>query len=260
MNDSRETTSVIADAERLLASLTGVVSAHVVAGPEGTLREIHVLATPDLHPKQVVRNVESALSAGLGIHIDRRIVSVAQVRADALASTADLFADAGAEPARAPDAADPARTADATWGEGPRAGQRSAPVASGPIEPPRVVYLGYDAYIDAARRATCSVTLRAGPDEFTGQGRGNDTPRGRAQAAAQATFAALAACRGEDRLGLEGVDIVTAHDREFVLVAARAIDGRRPVPLTGAAHLHTTPEEAAIFASLQATNRWRVSV
>jgi len=230
-----------------------------VAGPEGTLREIHVLAKPDLHPKQVVRNVESALSAGLGIHIDRRIVSVAQERPDALTATADLFAEGGAVAVRASDA-NPARGADATWSGATGAAQRPAPVSGEPVEPPRVVYLGYDAYIDAARRATCSVTLRAGPDEFTGQGRGNDTPRGRAQAAAQATFAALAACRGEDRLGLEGVDIVTAHDREFVLVAARAIDGRRPVPLTGAAHLHTTPEEAAIFASLQATNRWRASV
>ncbi len=238
--------------ERLLASLTGVYSAHVVAGPEGTLREIHVLATPEFHPKQIVRNVESALSAGLGIEIDRRIVSVAQVRADALSPAPDVLAQPKGDGAAAP-----APVAAATAAPGDSA--LPSPTRPAPAGAPRVIYLGYDAHIDGSRRATCSVTLRSGADEFTGQGRGHDTPRGRAEAAAQATFAALAACRGDEDLGLEGVAIVSAHDREFVLVAARALDGRRPIPLTGAAHLDASPEEAAIFASLQATNRWRVS-
>ncbi|MBX6364459.1 MAG: hypothetical protein IRZ00_11380 [Gemmatimonadetes bacterium] len=79
--------------ERLLSSLAGVVSARVVVGTQGEIEEIHVLATPAVHPKQVVRNVESALSAGLGIIVDRRIVSVAQVR--------DEFLDeVAAEPTR----------------------------------------------------------------------------------------------------------------------------------------------------------------
>lgn len=255
MNDSRATTPLLPGVERLLASLTGVFSAHVVAGPEGTLEEIHILATPELHPKQVVRNVESALSAGLGIEIDRRIVSVAQVRPDAvppapgprLAPTpngarAHERATAIVAPAAAPQPAAPEETPAAAF------------------DHPRIVFLGYDAHIDTARRATCRVTLRSGPDEFSGQGAGQDTLRGRAEAAAQATFAALASCRGEDRLGLEGVAVVAAHGKQFVLVAARALDGRRPVPLTGAAPLLETPEEAAIFASLQATNRWRASL
>src|SRR5512142_3530987 len=71
---------VEASVERLLASLAGVVSVRAIAGADGRLEEIHVLSTPELHPKQVVRNVESALSAGLGLEVDRRIVSVAQVR------------------------------------------------------------------------------------------------------------------------------------------------------------------------------------
>ena len=65
--------------ERLLSSLAGVVSARVLLDYEGRIRELHVLATPELHPKQVVRNVESALSAGLGVEVDRRVVSVAQI-------------------------------------------------------------------------------------------------------------------------------------------------------------------------------------
>ena len=71
--------------ERLLCGLAGVVSARAVAQPDGMIEEIHVLATERLHPKQVVRNVESALSAGLGLDVDRRVISVAQIRGDASA-------------------------------------------------------------------------------------------------------------------------------------------------------------------------------
>ena len=70
-------------AERLLAALAGVVSARAVSDELGRLCEIHILAAPELHPKQIVRNVESALSAGLGVIVDRRIVSVAQLRGGA---------------------------------------------------------------------------------------------------------------------------------------------------------------------------------
>jgi hypothetical protein len=78
------------EVERLLCSLAGVVSARVVANPLGKLEEVHILASPQLNPKQIVRNVGSALSAGLGIVVDHRIVSVAQIRHDA--------ADADIEP------------------------------------------------------------------------------------------------------------------------------------------------------------------
>lgn len=255
MNDSHPTMSPFPGVERLLASLTGVVSAHVVPGPEGTLREIHILASPELHPKQVVRNVESALSAGLGIQIDRRIVSVAQVRPDT------VLADPPPAPPPTPAASPIAGTTE------PRTHAYPVPGAASPARTPRsapadlsrVVFRGYDVRLDAARRATCRVTLRSGPDDFSGEGHGPDTIRGRAEAAALATFAALAACRGPDRLGLEGVAVLDAHGRSFVLVAARALNGRRPVPLTGVAILDRSPEEAAIFASLHATNRWRAS-
>src|SRR5438034_10104417 len=65
-------------AENLIAGLTGVLSARVVVTPLGDVSEIHVLTLSDMQPKQVVRNVESALMAQLGIKIDHRKISVAQ--------------------------------------------------------------------------------------------------------------------------------------------------------------------------------------
>jgi len=65
-------------AENLITSLTGILSARVVVTPQGEVSEIHVLTQNDVLPKQVVRNIESALMAQLGLKIDHRKISVAQ--------------------------------------------------------------------------------------------------------------------------------------------------------------------------------------
>lgn len=225
------------EVERLLCSLAGIVSARVVANPFGRLDEIHILASPLLNPKQVVRNVESALAAGLGIVIDRRIVSVAQIRRDAIESgtTPDLDATSAADqPAYEPDDAGPA-----------------------PLPPAqRIVFVRWDARTQANGETECHVTVRRAASEFTGAGSGAGTPQGRALAAARAVFAAIAEARGADDLVLEDAKLVETLGRGYVLVAARAIVGRQTRPLTGVAPLAQSPEEAAILASLQATNRW----
>ncbi len=212
---------VEASVERLLASLAGVVSVRAIVGSDGRLEEIHVLSTPELHPKQVVRNVESALSAGLGLEVDRRIVSVAQVRE-------------GAYPEVAP--AQPEPEADALRD--------------------RLVLVRYDTRTHGPHEAHCRVVLRRGEAEYVGAGEGANSPSGRAAAAARALFAALAASRGREDVALEDAALVDALGRTFVLVAAHGLAGRRTVPLTGAAAVARSPEEAAILASLQATNRW----
>src|SRR5690349_7046426 len=65
-------------AENLITSLTGILSARLVVTPLGEVSEVHVLTTKDMQPKQVVRNIESALMAQLGLKIDHRRISVAQ--------------------------------------------------------------------------------------------------------------------------------------------------------------------------------------
>src|SRR5258706_11407697 len=64
--------------ENLITALTGVLSARVVVTPLGEVSEVHVLTNSDMQPKQVVRNIESALMAQLGFKIDHRKISVAQ--------------------------------------------------------------------------------------------------------------------------------------------------------------------------------------
>ena len=65
-------------AENLLTSLEGILSARVVTPPLGEVSEVHILAQAGLAPKQLVRNIESALLAQLGLKIDHRKISIAQ--------------------------------------------------------------------------------------------------------------------------------------------------------------------------------------
>ncbi|CAN5892080.1 hypothetical protein BH23GEM9_BH23GEM9_02110 [soil metagenome] len=221
--------------EGLIAALHGVMAARVTLSPGGRLEEIHVLADDRMHPKQIVRNIESALSAGLGMDVDRRVISVAQVKPD-LEEEPETY-----PPSEAPAEVEP------------------PPPPARPVQPDsigRYVFVGYDARTQPDLEAMCRVTIRQNNDVFSGTGNGPSTALGRAQSAARAVFSAIASARQSQSLGLEGVTLVESHGRGYVLVAAHAIIGRSTVPLTGIASLHRSPEEAAILASLQATNRW----
>jgi hypothetical protein len=68
------------DVESVICSLREVISARVVMEPNGDIAEIHVLTESGRTPKQVVRDIESALMAKLGVQLDHRKVSVAQVQ------------------------------------------------------------------------------------------------------------------------------------------------------------------------------------
>ena len=139
--------TIEARAERLLAALAGVVSARAVADETGRLCEVHILASPELHPKQIVRNVESALSAGLAVHVDRRIVSVAQLRSSA------------AEPY-----VSKARTI----------------AKQGSKRDERIVYVGFETSSSSALDTTCAVTLQRGEERIVGTATCMNTPAGRA--------------------------------------------------------------------------------
>ena len=76
-------------AEALLRKLPGVFAARLLTEDASEdLTAIHVLADAARNPKQVVRDVQSALSAAYGLDIDHRIVSVAQVPAPMVAPAA----------------------------------------------------------------------------------------------------------------------------------------------------------------------------
>jgi hypothetical protein len=68
----------IQELEETLARLPSINAVRVVGGRDG-IREVHVLASPDKAPKQVVRDVQSLALARFGITVDRRAISVVQI-------------------------------------------------------------------------------------------------------------------------------------------------------------------------------------
>lgn len=67
------------DMESVVCRLKGVIAVSVVPDDNGGVSEVHILAGSSRSPKQVVRDVESAVMARLGVAIDHKKISVAQV-------------------------------------------------------------------------------------------------------------------------------------------------------------------------------------
>ncbi len=68
-----------AECEALLCKLPGVLGAKIVLDDGGTVTELHMLASRARTPKQLARDVQSAMLAGYGCDLDHRVISIAQV-------------------------------------------------------------------------------------------------------------------------------------------------------------------------------------
>lgn len=214
-------------AEELIASLQDVVSVRITATDSGSVDAIHVLVTGDTPAKQVVRNIESALMAQLGLRVDHRKISVAATSK----RTTPMAASIAVAPA-----------------EEPMPSKGSRPVYFEDVE----------VRGSRARGVTCRVTLRIGNEQFAGEAEeGLQSDRSRVDVAGRATLVALGMAQPLSGLfSLEGVRVITAFDREFVFAAVMARQGREQVMLTGSCEVRESAETAAVLAVLDATNRW----
>ena len=215
--------------------MPAIASAKVLRDADGVVRDVHVLATTDLGPKQIVRNVESALLARFGIRLDHRAISVAQSATARVAEAARAPAPAAA-PAPAP-----------------------APAVTAPAPAPgRGIYFE-DVEVRRSRSAglACTVTLRAGSDKHTGEASGVETTRARGELAATAAVRALTALLSDGvTLAFESCMIVGSADREFAFVVVSGRSGRETTILSGSCEVRDGVETAAALAVLDATERW----
>jgi hypothetical protein len=214
-------------------SLQGVVSARVVARPGGQIDEIHLLTTADVKPKATVRNVESALLAHLDLSVDHRKISVAQT------TTADRATLPEPEPL----------------------------VRIVPEPPPaesRLLFYSHQVETERSNQVRHRVEVEWHGQRYTGEASAADLPRPKLEAVAAATLVAVSRAleaklpegRRSVTLSLDGVKVVDAFDRKFVLVAVHAISGRDVARLAGTTVTDESTDRAAILATLQATDRW----
>lgn len=228
-------------AEAVLRELPSVLGAYVSEDMEGHPREIHLLVQPGPDPGSLARDIRGLLEERLGIPIDQRVISIAQLAADANDDEAPSGAGDGEE-SEAPGTA------------GARATE------PGPAAPSsRPVFAGLESTTTSGHvHVSVRMEWRDTPSEGTAEA--VDTQAGRARAAASATLRSAVNAPWTEELGLEldFASIVQALDGEYVLVSVLGLSrrlGRRPLPLVGAHPIEGDVETGAALATLKAINR-----
>jgi hypothetical protein len=77
----------LTEVEREICRLPDVSIVRIVAETDGRVSEVHVVAHPGKHPKQIVRDVQSIALASFGLELDRRVISVVQLGGSILDET-----------------------------------------------------------------------------------------------------------------------------------------------------------------------------
>lgn len=67
------------DIKKLICKLSDIKFCSVVCNQNNEIEEIHVLSGVNRNVKQLVRDIQSAISAKFGINIDYKIISIAQI-------------------------------------------------------------------------------------------------------------------------------------------------------------------------------------
>lgn len=67
------------DVKALICKLPDIINCSVVCDEEGSIEEIHILAAVGRNIKQLVRDIQSAVSAKYNIAVDYKKISIAQI-------------------------------------------------------------------------------------------------------------------------------------------------------------------------------------
>ena len=211
-------------AEEVLRELPSVLGAFVREDVNGHPREVHLLIAPGPNVKLLSQDVRELLEERLGVPVDQRVISIAQLAED----IAD-FGDATVE--------------DLTE----------------PVEPEdRTRFVGVESEV-RAQRVYVRCRLQRGAEYYDGEAVELDVGVGRARAAVAATLKASAqVAREQLRLEIDAVSVVQAFEREYVIVSIMTGAprfGRGVVYLTGGQPVEHDLESAAALAALKAVNR-----
>ena len=218
-----------AEAEAVLRELPSVLGAFVREDVYGHPREVHLLVRSGTPPRDLARDVRDLLEERLGVPVDQRVISIAQVAANGGTTLEDALGPA--------DPSSPAQ----------------------PQPTPRRVSLVRVESTRSLGWIESRALVKRGDTEYEGTAREVESPGGSARAGARALAAALSnACSGSLRVDVSSVALLTAFDREQALVtlsAASPLFGRNVRTLVGAHPVEADPVEAAALAVLKATNR-----
>lgn len=219
-------------AEAVLKELPSVVGAFVREDIYGHPREVHILVTAGLNPGHLARDVRDLLEERLGVPVDQRVISIAQL-------------------AKAPAEALPQRHIDTL-------GTRAVAETAAPRPDARLKLVSVHTEAGGGR-VNVEVCVALGETEQTGWSSEIESPAGRVRAgAAAALHAVTLALDGVARMELESASVVEAMGRDYGLVSARAAApmlGRQPLALYGAHPVLPEAVESGVYAALKGVNR-----
>lgn len=232
LNDTSHPPSWKSHAERLLQSLRDIVGASITLDPaSGEVVEVSVLAEGNRPPKQIVRDVRSALRAEFQVEVDYRRISVAQKRSPG--------APAAAEEA-------PRRPTLLTL---PASRVLSEPAVT------RMQFVGVTVSIEQSR-AHARVELALGDRESMGEASGLNTRREVPRLVAEATLAAVSKFLDDGQsFMLADLEVLRFAGEEVVLVGVKLFRDRLEKPLTGSCVVANDLQQSIVYASLDSINR-----
>jgi hypothetical protein len=203
---------------QLLMRLTGVFAANVHLAPDGSITEIHILGSSLRHPKQIMRDVQSALASAYGVMVDHRVISIAQLRQDPVQSSDEQVVSTPMGEVRL----------------------RSHEVSQ------NVVGTQY----------TVKVTLTRDDIEYTGRVTCRNSPIQRPRAVANAVLQAVHSFLGmDDVFLLLSVQFSQLSNIKVVIVAVECLNVESSPVLIGAAECGVDESQAVVRATLSALNR-----
>lgn len=207
------------EVEAVIGQLRDVVSVKVVANQDGAIEEVHVLVSSERAPKQIVRDIESAVMAKLGVEIDHKKISVAQMGETGRPSLV-----------------------------------RAANVPAGALG--RLRFVDVNISIEGPM-AEARVRLARAAEIFEGCARGANTEHNHLRMIAMATLDAVCkSCPFDGVYVLEDIDrsVMLAGERVVVAYVNR-VTSRSEEHLTGSALVRSDLWKAVVSASLDAVNR-----
>jgi hypothetical protein len=203
------------------------------------IREIHVLTRSGRPPKKLVRDIQTVLSAGLGLSIDHRVVSIVRSSGDAPAGAP--FAAVEADPLGMPD---PEPT-----------GPTLAEVTELPVRDQRIRFESVNLFV-SGQRTQAQVELRWHSLPRVGSASGWTGRDESHRLVAEATAAAVQELLDDPvAIGVTSVEMVTLAKSRVVVVSLSLLAHRHEKVLTGSCVVEQDTPQAVVLATLGALNR-----
>jgi hypothetical protein len=223
----------VIEAQKLLLSLRDIAGASISLSEDGEITEVNILAEGRRPPKQIVRDVRSALRAEYQVDLDYRRISVAQKRGGT-----EAWEDGAEAPAAGP-----------TILALPEARVVEEPAVE------RLRFVGLSVSLDQ-NTARARVELALGGREAAGEATGPSTRREVARLIGQATVDAIGRFLAEPvALTLVDADTVRAGEEEVTVAVVRFRKNRNDIVLAGCCPSRHDLQQSVVYATLAAVNR-----